>query len=158
MAIESSVSIEFRVSCEDEGALLSVELDDDLNEGRTCFLYGEKVYFRVYHSLNLTITEHPDGGKQVNQVSAKFEGAITGTITPVSVTVEWWWEDGNHENSKMVESEEIIFNSGNVTIKSTIYKAPASYFLLNYYWAKFTWTDDNGQHEIKTSKAYCTSK
>ena len=69
--------------------------------------------------LNLTITEHPDGGKRVNQVSANFEGVITGKVTPVSVTVEWWWEDGNHENSKMQESEEIIFNSGNVTIKST---------------------------------------
>ena len=109
-------------------------------------------------TLNLTITEHPDGGKQVNQVSAKFEGAITGTITPVSVTVEWWWEDVNHNNSKMVESEEIIFNSGNVTIKSTIYKAQVGYILMNYYWVKFTWTDDNGQHETETSKAYCTSK
>lgn len=109
-------------------------------------------------NLSLTVTEHPDGGKLVNQVSANFEGAITGTVTPVSVTVEWWWEDGNHENSEMQESEEIIFNSSNVTLKSTIYKAPPNYFLLNYYWVKFTWTDDNGQHEVKTSKAFCTSK
>ena len=109
-------------------------------------------------NLNLTITEHPDGGKRVNQVLAKFEGTITGTVTPVSVTVEWWWEDVNHDNSKMVESEEIIFNSDNVTIKSTIYKAQTGYILMNYYWAKFIWTDDNGQHETETSKAFCTSK
>ena len=109
-------------------------------------------------NLSLTVTEHPDGGKQVSQVSANFEGVISGTVSPVSVTVEWWWEDGNHDNSKMVDSEEIIFNSSNVTTKSTIYKAATGYILLNYYWVRFIWTDDNGQHEIKSSKAFCTSK
>jgi hypothetical protein len=62
MAVESSIIIEFKISCEAEAGLLSVELDDELNGGRTCFLYGEKVYFRVYHSPNLTITvESSDG-------------------------------------------------------------------------------------------------
>ena len=71
MTIESSVNIEFRISCEAEGELLSVELDDDLNEGRTCFLYGEKVYFRAYHSLNLTITvESSDGSIFLESVGA----------------------------------------------------------------------------------------
>jgi hypothetical protein len=62
MAVESSVVIEFKTSCEAEDGLLSVELDDELNGGRSCFLYGEKVYFRVYHSANLTITVESSNG------------------------------------------------------------------------------------------------
>lgn len=62
MAVESSVNVEFRTRCEVEDGLLSVELDADLNEGRTCFLYGEKVYFRVYHDLNLVITVEASNG------------------------------------------------------------------------------------------------
>ncbi len=109
-------------------------------------------------TLNVTITEHPEGGNNINQVSAQFEGKILGKVTPCSVTVEWWWENGNHENPSMKSSEEILFNSANVTSKSTIYKAPVGYILNNYYWVKFKWTDDDGQHELETSKAFCTNK
>ena len=62
MSVESSITVEFKTQCEVEGESLAVALDDDLNEGRSCFLYGEKVYFRVYHSPALVITvESSDG-------------------------------------------------------------------------------------------------
>ena len=56
MAVTSSVTVEFKIQCDTAGELLSVELDAELNMNRSCFLYGEKVYFRVYHSPALTIT------------------------------------------------------------------------------------------------------
>jgi len=56
MAVTSSVTVEFKIQCDAVGEALSVELDAALNMDRTCFLYGEKVYFRVYHSPALTIT------------------------------------------------------------------------------------------------------
>lgn len=62
MPITSSVTVEFKTQCDVAGELLSVELDAELNMDRTCFLYGEKVYFRVYHSPALTITVTPSDG------------------------------------------------------------------------------------------------
>ena len=56
MTIQSSVVVEFKTQCDVAGEFLAVALDSDLNEDRTCFLYGEKVYFRVYFSPALTIT------------------------------------------------------------------------------------------------------
>lgn len=109
-------------------------------------------------TLNLSITDHPVGGNKISEVSAKFEGTIGGEVTTISVTVEWWWEDGNHANAKMMDSEELIFNSSNVTKKSTIYKAAVGYVFMNYYWVKLSWTDDSGQHNKESSKAYCTNQ
>lgn len=64
MAIKSSVVIEFKIKCESdtESSYINVELDDDLNKGRTCFLYGEKVYFRVNYSDNLIISIKSSSG------------------------------------------------------------------------------------------------
>lgn len=56
MSVASSITVEFKTQCDAAGEPLSVELDAELNMDRTCFLYGEKVYFRVYHSPALTIT------------------------------------------------------------------------------------------------------
>lgn len=71
MAVESSIVVEFKISCEAEVGVLSVELDAELNGGRTCFLYGEKVYFRVYYSSNLTIKiETSDGVVFLESVDA----------------------------------------------------------------------------------------
>jgi hypothetical protein len=62
MSVTSSVTVEFKIQCDVAGEPLSVELDTELNMNRTCFLYGEKVYFRVYHSPALIITVIPSDG------------------------------------------------------------------------------------------------
>ena len=60
----NSVVIEFKTKCDSslEDSFINIELDDILNEGRTCFLYGEKVYFRVSYSANLSISVTPSDG------------------------------------------------------------------------------------------------
>ena len=107
-------------------------------------------------NLNVLITQNPNGGEQVNSVSVQFSGKITGTEKSVPVIVEWWWEDGNHSNSKIKSSAEYTFDSATTTTKSTVWSADSGYILLNYFWVKITWTDDDGQHSIESSKAYCT--
>lgn len=62
MTIQSSVVVEFKTQCDVTGEFLTVALDAELNEGRYCFLYGEKVYFRVCHSPALTITINTSDG------------------------------------------------------------------------------------------------
>ena len=83
MTVESSIKIEFKISCEDVDSFLSVELDAVLNEGRTCFLYGEKVFFRVYHSPRLTITTDSSAGIIFFE-SADNEGSLEEDISFVS--------------------------------------------------------------------------
>ena len=106
-------------------------------------------------NLTVLITRHPTGGIQVNSVSVYFTGEVLGNITPVSATVEWWWEDGYHSNSKLKSSTEYTFNSSSTTSKTTVWSADSGYILLNYYWVKIRWTDDNGDHLLESSKAYC---
>ena len=108
-------------------------------------------------NLTVTITQNPSGGSQIHSVSVHFTGKVTGYVKSVPVIVEWWWEDGNHSNSKMKSSTEFVFNSSSTTTKSTMWSANVGYVFLNYYWVKISWTDDDGQHNIESTKAYCTS-
>ena len=107
--------------------------------------------------LNLIVSSNPQGGTQVSSVSCSFDGSVSVPDQSVQVTVEWWWEDGNHSNAEMKDSEQVTFNSENTVSKSTVYSAGSGYILLNYYWVKFKWTDDNGSHEKESGKAFCTS-
>jgi len=107
--------------------------------------------------LNINITKQPTGGSQVNSVPINFQGIITGTVKPIVVTVEWWWENGFHSDQKLKSSTQTTFSSGHSTLKSSVWSAPSGYYLLNYFWAKISWTDDDGPHLIESSKAYCVS-
>jgi hypothetical protein len=107
--------------------------------------------------LSLNVKTQPEGGRSVNSVSCEFTGSLNVSDKSVQVTVEWWWESLDHENSKLMNSEQVTFSSVNSTSKSTVHSAASGYILLNYYWVKFKWTDDNGSHEIESGKAYCTN-
>lgn len=105
--------------------------------------------------LSVNITQQPMGGSDLNVVSVSFEGIISGTVNPINATVEWWWENGFHMDQKMLSSSEVTFNSGSVTSKSSAWSTAAGYSLLNYFWVKITWTDDDGPHTLESSKAFC---
>jgi len=108
-------------------------------------------------TLDLTVKTQPEGGKSVNSVNCEFTGAVSTSNKSIQVTVEWWWESLDHSNSKIMNSEQVTFSSTSATSKSTVYKAGTGYILLNYYWVKFKWTDDDGSHEMESGKAYCTN-
>lgn len=52
-----SITVTFKAVCE-EGVSVSVELDDDRNQGKTCFMPGDTAYIKVYtipHTANLEV-------------------------------------------------------------------------------------------------------
>ena len=118
--------------------------------------------------LIVSFTQHPSGGYGVDSVSAQFTGKLDftagkkfiffseGDPKPITATVEWWWVNYYHENQKKVETETQIFNSENYSTRSTVYKARPGNVLLNYYWVKIHWTDDEGSHSTESVKAYCS--
>ena len=105
--------------------------------------------------LNVTISQQPSGGNNMSSVSVKIEGIISGTVKPIDVTLEWWWENGYHTDQKLKSSTQFNFNSNSTTSKSSVWPAASGYYLLNYYWVKITWTDDSGAHSLESAKAYC---
>ncbi|HOY31523.1 MAG TPA: hypothetical protein PKW80_06560 [Bacteroidales bacterium] len=109
--------------------------------------------------LSLSIKQSPVGGSQVDALSASFEGKILSRKPQktFTVTVEWWWENSYHGDQTMQKSEQFAFNSNSYQTKSTVYQAPAGYILMNYYWIKLIWTDDNGSHILESGKGYCTN-
>lgn len=104
--------------------------------------------------LNISIAVQPVGGSALNSVSVIFSGMVTGTIRPVIVTVEWWWENGVHSDQELVLTTDYTFDTGVLVSKSSYCYAPSGYYLVNYYWAKITWNDDLGPHTLESNKAY----
>ena len=115
-------------------------------------------------SLNVIITSSPQGGINVSRLSCSFEGCLTasgglfGGVHPITATIEWWWENYFHTDAKVMKSETHEFRTTGTERSSTVYSTSSGYILLNYYWVKIKWTDENGtSHTRESSKAYCYS-
>jgi len=107
-------------------------------------------------TLDLTITEDPQGGAQVSSVTVEFEAGLVDGDTPITVTVEWWWENAVHEEDEMMDSENITVSSQTVQTFTSTYSASSGFILLNYWWVKIKWTDEAGDsHEVESDQAYC---
>jgi hypothetical protein len=106
--------------------------------------------------LDLTITEDPAGGSQVTSVTVEFEAALVDGDTPITITLEWWWENAVHENDTKMDTETFTASSQTTTTFTSTYTADAGYILMNYYWVKIKWTDEAGEsHEVESDQAYC---
>ncbi len=111
--------------------------------------------------LDISFTEHPEGGSSQNSIAVSYEGVMSGEKAKneqIIATVEWWWENGFHLDRQLKSSVQVAFAQSGTTYKSSVYRAPDGYVLLNYYWVRITWTDDRGPQEIVSGKAYCSSK
>jgi len=79
---KGSITVTFKALCVAEpGHGITAELDAERNEGKSCFTYGEKVYFRVYtypHDMRITLT--PSDGV------VNAEGSDTETIKDETIT------------------------------------------------------------------------
>ena len=107
-------------------------------------------------TLDLTITSHPEGGVNIQSVSCTVEGELIGGDDPVTVTIDWWWEDAAGLNDEIYSTETYTFSENQPIEHTTTYDVPAGFFLLAYWWAEFTWSDDDGSHSIESNKAFCT--
>lgn len=115
-------------------------------------------------SLHVNILSHPQGGRNISHLSCSFEGylkasgGLFGGVHPITATVEWWWENYFHSDAKIMKSESHEFKTAGLEMCSTAYSTSAGWILLNYYWVKIKWTDENGSsHKIESAKAYCYS-
>ena len=106
--------------------------------------------------LEVTITQHPQGGINVQSVSCTFECEITNGSGTVQVTIEWWWEDAAGLNDQVVETDYVDFTQNQPVSHTTTFSAPAGFVLLNYYWVELSWTDDDGPHTVESNKAFFT--
>jgi len=111
-------------------------------------------------SLSVSITSNPQGGRRVSALYCSFRGQLSrGGVfscspSPIAVTVEWWWENYYHHNQTLMQSEHYTFTSETPVTYTAEYSKPGSY-LLNYYWVKIKWTDEDGTSHIEeSSKSY----
>jgi hypothetical protein len=106
-AAKANLSITFASDCE-PGNEITIELDADLNDDKSCFLFGQTAYFRVYTKpLDLVfdiycsdplasifykenVTESNDQTKQVQQI--EFIEEQQGTLDkPASSLTSYKW-------------------------------------------------------------------
>ena len=108
--------------------------------------------------LDITITEHPEGGANVPSLSCEFEGDLTGGDESITATVEWWWEDSNHENDQVIDSETYTFSSQSTVSHTTTITAASlgGDILLNYWWVRISWENEDGSdEEVESNQVYC---
>lgn len=108
--------------------------------------------------FGVVITQQPIGGLNVPTVSATFTGEVLGKVIPVDVKVEWFVENATHENAFVIREEIIKFTGENYRVRSTAVQVLDPYRYSVFYWARFTWTDDEGKHTIDSDKAFCERK
>lgn len=118
-----------------------------------------------------TLTEvfitDPLGWDYSNYVEAKVHARIdfeegqnwigipTGDAEPITISIEWWWEDGNGSNDSRVSTDHTTITSTYfLDHHTTRHYADPGYVLCNYYWIKISWTDDEGSHNMTSRKAY----
>ncbi len=71
---KASIVLTFAASCAAEDHFINVEMDDEKNQGKTCFLYGEKIYFRVFTSpKDMNIRLESSDGSIFNEGTDYFE-------------------------------------------------------------------------------------
>ncbi|MCD6124284.1 hypothetical protein J7J62_03830 [bacterium] len=71
---KASIVLTFAASCAVEDHFINVEMDDEKNQGKTCFLYGEKIYFRVFtNPKNMNIRLESSDGSIFNEGTGYFE-------------------------------------------------------------------------------------
>ena len=71
---KASIVLTFAISCAEEDHFINVEMDDEKNQGKTCFLYGEKIYFRVFTSpKDMKIRLESSDGSISNEGTGYFE-------------------------------------------------------------------------------------
>ena len=140
-----------------------------------CFLFATILLFlagcsrtKPKTTLDINFSQHPSGGHNVSSVSAQFRGRLDftkgkgifqskGSPKSITVTVEWWWENAYGANAQKIESSSVTFYSESYSTQSTYHSASPGYVLLNYWWVKIRWSDDDGSHRIESSKAHCYS-
>ncbi|MCS7232418.1 MAG: hypothetical protein RMJ67_09835 [Elusimicrobiota bacterium] len=105
--------------------------------------------------LILQITSHPQGGYKVSQLSCSFSGYLSGGNKPITVTVEWWWENYYGANDTIEKTETYVFSSKTPTSYTTYISYGPNIYLLNFWWVKIYWTDDEGYKKIESNKVYC---
>jgi len=71
---KASIVLTFAASCVVEDHFINVEMDDEKNQGKTCFLYGEKIYFRVFtNPKDMNIRLESSDGSISNEGIGYFE-------------------------------------------------------------------------------------
>ncbi len=81
MSSSSSITINFQTSCQNAGDILVIESDEEMNQGKTCFLYGEKYYFKIYpFPVNMVLDIIPSDGI----IAPEGSGVDTIPITGIS--------------------------------------------------------------------------
>lgn len=83
MATNSSITINFQTTCDavDGEGLIVVDSDEEMNAGKSCFLYGEKYYFKVYmFPINMVLDLIPTDGSISPEGSGVDIIPITGIV------------------------------------------------------------------------------
>lgn len=115
-------------------------------------------------TLNVSFTNHPSSGTNVNELEANFRvernfednsNIFQESDEPddIRMTVEWWWMAGDRSETDQMSSRNITIDSDSERLQSSL-SAGSGRILLNYWYLKILWEDDDGFHEIESREAF----
>ena len=129
---EQSISINFVTAEVAAGEALVVELDEEKNEDKTQFLYGEKAYFKVYKhpsamQIEIVVSDgtvaSEGSGTSDEEENIAFVNSTEGSASkPIkSITSSKWL--GNSLGSVSAEGTKVTASSEGVAVLKLNYKA-----------------------------------
>lgn len=106
--------------------------------------------------LTVNITEQPVGGVNITELRCSFEGQLYDGTTPITVMLEWWWQDAYGVNEVCQHREEYTFSEDYYVEYTSILSAQQGYVFYQYFWAKIIWIDEDGTDtELESSMVHC---
>ncbi|MGB3341730.1 MAG: hypothetical protein WBB37_09655 [bacterium] len=113
---------------------------------------------KTYTRLTFVFGKQPEGGVDVTLVDCVIVGRLVDGDTPIQVTVQWLWEDLNHQNHQLYWQDTWTFRSEQAEELPTGVQSPAGYVLVGYFWFQATWEDEDGTpNTVVSDTARCTT-
>jgi hypothetical protein len=108
--------------------------------------------------LNFVFGRQPEGGEDVSVVDCVIVGQLVDGDTPIQVTIQWLWENLDHQNQQLYLQDTWTFRSQTAEEIPTGVQAPSGYILVGYFWFRADWEDEDGTpNTVVSDTARCTS-
>ena len=118
-------------------------------------------------TLNVEFIEHPSGGEFIQELQSSFSvtrnfedrSTIFETEPPpndIDIRFEWWFGSPGSSGSPVpvLQPWDLVIDTDRDGWRWTVRADPDSY-LVNEWWVRATWRDDDGRHEVDSRRALC---
>ena len=120
-------------------------------------------------TVEIYISEQPFDGYNQQEVSATFVADLyfipatylfkddESTPDEIAITCEWYWDNYFHFDETHLKTEKYYISEDASESFTTSFNAGEGMVLNNHFWVVISWTDNDGDSQTISEKAYFDS-